>query len=140
MPYRLLADLVLVLHLCFVGFVVAGGLAVLRWPRLAWLHLPALALGAWVVLAGEVCPMTPLENSLRQAAGGGVYRDSFIEHYLIAVIYPPAVQRPTGRSVQVGLGVALVAFNAVVYVVARRRWRRAVHPHEQGVDASVRGQ
>lgn len=124
MPYRLLADAVLVLHLAFVGFVVAGGLAVLRWPRLAWLHLPALAWGAWVVLSGEVCPLTPLENALRQAAGGGAYRDSFIEHYLIALIYPPAVQGPMGRGLQVGLGVALIAFNAFVYAVAWRRWRQ----------------
>lgn len=124
MPYRLLADAVLVLHLAFVAFVVAGGLAVLCLPRIAWLHLPALAWGAWVVLAGEVCPLTPLENALRQAAGGGVYQDSFIEHYLIAIIYPPAVQGPIGRGVQVGLGVALVAFNALVYGVVWRRWRR----------------
>lgn len=124
MPYRLLADAVLVLHLAFVAFVVAGGLAVLCRPRVAWLHLPALAWGAWVVLAGEVCPLTPLENALRQAAGGGVYQDSFIEHYLIAIIYPPAVQGPIGRVVQVGLGVALVGFNALVYGLVWRRWRR----------------
>lgn len=124
MPYRLLADAVLMLHVAFVAFVVAGGLAVLRRPRIAGLHLPALAWGAWVVLAGEVCPLTPLENALRQAAGGGVYQDSFIEHYLIAIIYPPAVQGPIGRGVQVGLGVALVAFNALVYGVVWRRWRR----------------
>lgn len=124
MLYRLLADGVLMLHLCFVGFVVAGGLATLRRPRLAWLHLPALAWGAWIVLSGEVCPLTPLENTLRQAAGSGVYRNSFIEHYLIALIYPPAVQGPAGRGVQVGLGVALIASNALVYGVAWRRWRR----------------
>lgn len=123
MPYRLLADAVLVLHLAFVAFVVAGGLAVLCWPRIAWLHLPALAWGAWVVLAGEVCPLTPLENALRQAAGGGVYQDSFIEHYLIAIIYPSAVQGPIGRGVQVGLGVALVGFNLLVYGLVWRRWR-----------------
>ncbi len=124
MPYRLLADAVLVLHLAFVAFVVAGGLAVLCRPRIAWLHLPALAWGAWVVLAGEVCPLTPLENALRQAAGGGVYQDSFIEHYLIAIIYPPAVQGPIGRGVQVGLGVPLVGFNLLVYGLVWRRWRR----------------
>lgn len=124
MPYRLLADGVLLLHLGFVVFVIAGGLAVWRWPWLAWLHLPALAWGAGVVLSGEVCPLTPLENALRHAAGGGVYRNSFIEHYLIALIYPPAVQGPMGRGVQVGLGALLLAFNALVYLLAWRRRRR----------------
>ena len=124
MPYRLLADAVLLLHLGFVAFAIAGGLAVWRWPRLAWLHLPVLAWGAWVVLSGEVCPLTPLENALRHAGGGGVYRDSFIEHYLIALIYPAAVQGPMGRGVQAGLGVALLVFNAMVYVVVWRRRRR----------------
>ena len=126
MPYRLLADAVLLLHFGFLAFVVGGALLVWRWPRLAWLHLPALAWGAYVVLAGEICPLTPLENALRLAGGGGGYEGSFIEHYLLPLIYPGAVQGPAGRGVQVGLGVALLLFNAAVYVgVWRRRGRRS---------------
>lgn len=128
MPYRLLADAVLLLHLGFVAFVIGGGLAVWHWPRLAWLHLPALVWGAWIVLSGDVCPLTPLENALRRAGGAGVYGESFIEHYLIALIYPPAVQGPMGRDVQVGLGLALIAFNALVYGLVWRRWRRRRRP------------
>ena len=124
MPHHLLADAVLLLHLAFVAFAVAGGLAVWRWPRLAWLHLPVLAWGAYVVLSGTVCPLTPLENALREAAGASVYRGSFIEHYLIALIYPAAVQGPTGRGVQIGLGLALLVFNALVYAVVWRRRKR----------------
>jgi hypothetical protein len=124
MPYRLLADGVLLLHFGFLAFVVGGALLAWRWPRLAWLHLPALAWGAYVVLAGEICPLTPLENRLRQAGGGSAYEESFIEHYLLPLIYPDAVQGPMGRGTQVGLGVALVVFNVGVYALAWRRRRR----------------
>lgn len=124
MPYHLLADAVLLLHLAFVAFASAGAFAVWRWPRLVWLHLPVLAWGAYAVLSGTICPLTPLENALRQAGGASVYRESFIEHYLIALIYPAAVQGPAGRGVQIGLGLALLVFNAGVYAVVWRRRRR----------------
>ena len=127
MPYSLLADLVLLLHFGFLAFVVAGGWALWRWPRLAWLHLPAVAWGAYVVLAGQICPLTPLENTLRQAAGGaGVYPDSFIAHYLLPLIYPAVVQGPMGRGLQVALGAVLLGFNAAAYGFAWRRARRAM--------------
>ena len=125
MTYRLLADAVLLLHFGFLAFVVGGALLVWRWPRLAWLHLPALAWGGYVVLAGEICPLTPLENALRQAGGASGYEGSFIEHYLVPLIYPGAVQGPTGRELQVVLGLALLVFNATVYGLAWRR--RASH-------------
>ena len=122
MSYRLLADAVLLLHFGFLAFVVGGALLVWRWPRLAWLHLPALAWGAYVVLAGAICPLTPLENALRQAGGGG-YEGSFIDHYLLPLIYPDMVQGPAGRGVQATLGLALLLFNAAVYLLVRRRSR-----------------
>ena len=127
MTTRLLADAVLLLHFGFLAFVVGGALLVWRWPRLAWLHLPALAWGAYVVLAGEICPLTPLENALRQAGGASGYEGSFIEHYLLPLIYPGAVQGPAGRGVQVTLGTALVAVNAGVYALA---WRRSLRPRK----------
>lgn len=126
MGYRLLADAVLLLHLGFIAFVAAGALLVWRRPRLAWLHLPALAWGAYAVLAGAVCPLTPLENALRAAGGGAAYEGSFVERYLLALIYPGFVQGEAGRGWQVALGAALVAVNAVLYalLLLRRRRRR----------------
>src|SRR4029453_4375483 len=82
MAYRLLADTVLVVHLVFIAFVGLGGLLVLRWPRLAWLHLPAVAWGAWTDFSGRIRPLTPLEVDLRARGGEGTYRGGFIEHYL----------------------------------------------------------
>lgn len=118
MIYRLLADAVLIVHGLFVAFVVFGGLLALwRW-RLAYLHLPALAWGAMVIGMGWICPLTPLEVSLRQQAGQQGYAGGFIEHYVLAVIYPDGLT----RGVQILLAVALVAGNLLVYGLwARRR-------------------
>ena len=126
----LLADAVLVLHFAFLVFVVCGGLLAWHWPRLAWLHLPALAWGAYAVLAGEICPLTPLENALREAGGGRGYGGPFIDHYLLPLVYPAAVQGPNGRALQVALGAALLLANAGVYLLVwQRRRHRAGRPH-----------
>ena len=126
MTYRLLADAVLLLHLAFIAFATFGALAVWRWPRLAWLHLPVLAWAAYVVIAGETCPLTPLENALRRAGGEAGYRLSFIERYLLPLIYPDAVQGEMGRGLQAALGVGLLLLNLAAYaIVLRRRARSA---------------
>jgi len=119
MPYRLLADAVLVVHLAFIVFVVFGGLLVLRWPRIAWLHLPTVAWGAWIELTGRICPLTPLEIGLRERGGETGFTDGFIEHYITALIYPDGLD----RRQQILLGVFVLVLNAGVYayVVARRR-------------------
>ena len=125
MWYRLLADAVLVFHFGFIAFAAAGALAVLRWPRLAWLHLPAMAWAAYVMLSGDICPLTPLEIWFRRAGGEGGYERSFIEHYLLPLIYPGAVQGAMGRGLQIALGVGLLLFNAVAYALV---WRQRSRP------------
>jgi hypothetical protein len=119
MAYRLLADAVLVLHLLFVCFVVAGGLLALRWPRAAWAHLPALAWGAAIEFMGWICPLTPLENSLRRWGGEAGYAGGFIDHYLLPLLYPPALT----QELQWTLGAGLLLFNAAVYLWVWRRCR-----------------
>jgi hypothetical protein len=120
MAFRLLADATVVAHLAFVIFVVAGGLLVLRWPRVAWAHLPAVAWGAWVEFAGWICPLTPLENWLRARGGQTAYTASFIDQYVVPVLYPPGLS----RDLQWLLGGLVLAINAGVYfVVVRRRVR-----------------
>ena len=121
MGYAVLANLVLALHGAFVLFVVAGGLLSLRWPRAAWVHLPAAAWGAGIELTGGICPLTPLENRFRELAGQAGFDGGFVEHYLLASIYPDGLTRET----QVVLGLAVVAVNVAVYAVAWRRQRRA---------------
>lgn len=114
-----LANLVLAAHAAFILFVALGGLAVARWPRLAWLHVPAVAWGAGISFAGAVCPLTPLENALRDLAGAGAYAGGFIEHYLLAVIYPEGLT----RGAQVAIGVAALVVNAIAYAWVWRRRR-----------------
>jgi len=113
----LLADGVLVLHLAFILFVMLGGLLVLRWPRVAWLHVPAVLWGIYVELSGRLCPLTPLENSLREAAGQAGYSGGFIEHYVTAVIYPDGLS----RGIQMVLATIVVLVNGLVYW---RLWAR----------------
>jgi hypothetical protein len=117
MLYRLAADAVLAAHLAFVLFVVCGGLLVLRTPRLAWLHLPAVAWGAFVELSGTICPLTPLEVTLRRGAGEAGYGGDFIEHYLVSLIYPAGLT----RELQMALGAAALLLNLIVYFIL---WRR----------------
>ena len=118
----LLADAVVLLHLAFVAFAVAGGLLVLRWRRVALLHLPALAWAAFVEFSGRTCPLTPLENALRAAGGEAGYAGGFVEHYLLPLLYPADLT----RELQWTLGGALVVFNLAVYgaVVWQARRRR----------------
>jgi len=120
-PPGVLADLVVVVHLAFVGFVAAGGFLVLRWPRVAWVHLPALAWGVFAELTARICPLTPLENRLRAAAGDPTYETSFVEHYLTPVLYPPGLT----PGHQLGLGIGLLLLSSGIYLVAWRRWHRA---------------
>jgi len=117
MLYRFLADLVVVFHVGFVLFVVLGGVFALRWPRAAWIHLPAAAWGAWVEFSQTICPLTPLENHLRHLGGQAGYSGGFIEHYLIPILYPAGLN----RSVQVVLGIFVLVLNVTVYTAV---WRR----------------
>jgi hypothetical protein len=110
--YRILADAVLVLHLAFIAFVMLGAFAVLRWPRLAWLHLPVALWAAGITFAGGYCPLTPLENRLRVAGGEAGYAGSFIEQYLTALIYPDGLT----RGIQIALGFLVIAVNLAVYL------------------------
>ena len=128
MPHALLADLVLVGHLGFIVLVIFGGLLFLRWSWAPLLHLPAFAWGAWIELTGGVCPLTPLENELRRAAGGSGYEETFIEHYIVPIVYPPGLT----PAIQTGLGVALIVGNAVVYAWAVRRRTRRRHEDTGG--------
>jgi hypothetical protein len=111
------ADFVVVLHLAFIVFVAVGGMLVLRWPRLAWAHLPAVAWGALIEFAGWICPLTPLENRLRAAAGESGYAGGFIDRYLMPVVYPSGLT----RGVQLALGVAVIVINLVIYGLLLRR-------------------
>jgi len=121
--YAMLADLVLLLHLAFVVFVAAGALLVLRWPRVAWVHLPCAAWGAFVEFAGWICPLTPLENGLRRMAGGQVYEGGFIGHYVLPLLYPAELT----RSLQLTLGLMVIVVNVAIYAwVWRRRRIRSV--------------
>lgn len=120
MIWRILADAVLVVHLAFILFVVLGGLLVLRWPSLAWIHMPVVLWGAAIEFFGWICPLTPLEKWLRVLGGESGYPGGFIAHYLLPLIYPAGLT----RNVQFVLGALVISVNLAVYLVLWRRTRR----------------
>ena len=120
MTYRLLADATVAFHFTFIVFVVLGGFLVLRKPRFAWLHVPAVVWVVWLELTGAICPLTPLENALRARAGEAGYAGGFIDHYLMPLIYPAGLT----PQIQWGLAIAVLAINAIVYTTAWRDARR----------------
>lgn len=99
------------LHLVFIVFVVLGGVAVLRWPALMWIHIPAAIWGVMITFAGWYCPLTTWENALLRRAGKAGYDNSFVEHYLFAVIYPDGLT----RTIQIAIGLFVLGVNAAVY-------------------------
>jgi uncharacterized protein DUF2784 len=118
---RVLADAVVVFHLAFIVFVLAGGVLVSTWRRsVAWLHLPAVAWATYAEFTATVCPLTPLENVLRRRAGQSGYEGGFVEQYLIPIVYPTGLT----PNVQVGLGAIVVAINVALYAIAWQRSRR----------------
>lgn len=117
MLYRIAADAIVVAHLGFVFFVVAGGFLAWKWRWIPWMHAPAAVWGALIEFRGWICPLTPLENQLRQAAGVAGYEVGFIEHYIMPLLYPPGLN----TSIQLSLGAFVVVLNVAVYTVYVRR-------------------
>lgn len=114
------ADAVVV-HLLFIVFAVLGGLLVWRWPWLVVLHLPAAAWGVLVELMRWPCPLTPLEQRLRVAAGEAGYSGGFIEHYVLPILYPAGLT----PQIQIALGLFVLGLNLLIYAgLVKRRWRR----------------
>jgi len=109
-----------------VIFVVGGGLLALRWPAVRWVHLPAALWGAGIELTGRVCPLTPLENALRERAGEAAYSGDFVGQHVLPVLYPSGLTRPT----QLVLGLIVVGVNCGIYgwVWVRSRRRRTATP------------
>ncbi|HEX9592076.1 MAG TPA: DUF2784 domain-containing protein [bacterium] len=123
MFFRVLADLVVLMHLAFILFVVLGALLALRWRWIPWVQVPAALWGAVIEIRGWICPLTPLENGLRQRAGDAGHAGGFVEHYVLPVVYPGSLT-PT---VQVFLALLVVVANGLIYFLV---WRRVVHRHQ----------
>ncbi len=111
MLFQIAADLMVVLHLGFIGFVMIGGFLVLRWWWVLFLHVPAAVWGALIEFQGWLCPLTPLELQLRQASGQTGYTGGFIEHYILPIVYPSNLT----HEVQIVLGTFVVVINVAIY-------------------------
>ena len=124
MFYQILADVLVIAHLSFIVFVILGGLLAFRWSSVPFIHIPAVLWGGYVEFAGVICPLTPLENWLRMQGGSTGYGGSFVERYLLPVIYPAELT----PEIQLVLGVIVVATNVVIYGCLF--WRRRLFSQE----------
>jgi len=120
MAWRLLADLLVAIHLAFAAFVIFGGFLAWKWRWAVFAHLPALVWGFWVETSGQICPLTPLEIHLRHLAGEAGYQGGFLEHYVVPLLYPPGLT----RSDQWVLAALLLAINLAAYGALLRPHRR----------------
>jgi len=111
MHYRILADMMVLIHLCFIAFSVLGGLLVLRRHWWAFIHIPAVLWAALIEFRGWLCPLTPIENWLRQAGGAAGYKTGFIEHYIVPIIYPSSLT----QKMQITLGLLVLTINLCIY-------------------------
>ena len=111
MIYRILADITMSVHFAFILFVLFGGLCAFWWPRIIWVHVPAAIWGAAVMLFGWTCPLTPLERYLRIQSGAEGYDSSFIEHYIVPILYPSGLT----REIQIALGIGAVVIVGATY-------------------------
>lgn len=111
--YNVAADFIVLLHFSFIVFVLIGGLLVFKWRWLIWVHLPAAIWGALIVIVGWICPLTPIENMLRQAGGSEVYLTGFIQHYIEPVIYPSDLK----PEIFIAMGIFVIVVNVIVYTI-----------------------
>jgi len=118
MLFSVFADLTVVAHLAFVAFVPVGGFIALRHPRVLVAHVPCVAWALGIVTIGWPCPLTSLENALRERAGESAYGRGFIDHYITGVVYPERF---------LPLAQALVAVSVITSYVMLFRRRRALH-------------
>ena len=124
MPYGILADIIVLIHLSFVLFAVLGAILIIRHRWVIWLHLPTVLWAVWIEMSGGICPLTPLENRLRLKAGLGGYQGDFVENYLLPVLYPAGLT----REIQILLGAIVLIINLIIYAYV---WYSAKQRNEQ---------
>ena len=117
--YGLSADLLVLFHVAFVAFALFGALAVAWRPQLAVLHVPAAIWAVLVEMNAWICPLTPWEQSLRRAAGQAGYAGSFVDHYVLPILYPVHL---TPR-IQWVLAAVVLLVNVLLYAWVIRRGR-----------------
>ena len=116
----LTADLIVLIHFGFILFVIFGGFLVMKWRWFIWLHVPTVVWGAMLEFFGWNCPLTILENELRQKNNDGAYSNGFIEQYIIPVIYPEELT----RDIQIALGIAVIFLNLFIYTWCFKEWTK----------------
>ena len=109
--FEIFATLALLLHFSFILFVIFGAILILKSKKIIYVHIPAVAWGAYIEFSHSICPLTHLENFFLKKAGKDQYSVDFIENYIFKIIYPPALN----YEIQTYLGVILIFVNLLIY-------------------------
>jgi len=120
------ADSIVIIHFAFVLFVVLGGILLVWWKKLVWLHLPSVVWGVVVEFTGWICPLTPYENTLRARAGLEMYDGDFVMRYIMPILYPEDLT----RTMQMVFGLIVLLINIVCYYYVFIIKKPSVSEHE----------
>ena len=127
MFYGFLADTVVTLHFGFVLFAIFGGLLAFKWRRIVWVHVPVFVWAGMIEFGQWICPLTYLENWLREQGGEAAYTEGFVAHYIFPILYPIGLTPKNGAL----LGTLVFALNIAIYAILHRRRRRKANKPEQ---------
>ena len=109
--YELAANLTLIVHFAFIIFVVFGALLFFVATKIFYAHIPALIWGIYIELTHSVCPLTYLENWFLQKTNFTMYSESFIQNYLVPIVYPKNLT----EDLQIYFAIVIVVINSIFY-------------------------
>jgi hypothetical protein len=125
MMIGMLADISILFHFLWILFIVFGIILVWRWPKIAFVHLGGLIFSLIINIFGWYCPLTYLENYLHALSARELgYKASFVQHYLVPIVYPDLPE----RAIRIGEIVFVFMLLVVYAALARRLYRKSHSP------------
>ncbi len=133
MLYRRLADFVVLMHCLTAVYLFIGGFLAWSYPWTVLIHIPFALWVSTAFVMGWTCPLTPLENWLRRAAGTRGYEGSFVDHYLARFVLPETDAQPSalGRRNEIILGLVFCVLTILPHTAKLGQYRDAIWQRNQ---------
>lgn len=111
MPFKILADIVVLIHFLWIVFLIFGAPIGLKSKPFRFLHISGLIFAIFLQIMGWYCPLTYLEVWLRSMHDPSTtYPGSFITHYIERLVY---IELP--QNLIFALTIILCLLNAYIY-------------------------